>query len=71
VFLYRANGMNYTNLIRLKWSNIKGKYIVFTGMKTENTRKNNVKEISVPTLPPMALIRGMLCARITKNNFGT
>jgi integrase len=48
LFLYRANGMNYADLIRLKWTNIKGKYIVFTRMKTENTRKNNVKDIVVP-----------------------
>jgi integrase len=48
LFLYRANGMNYADLIRLKWANIKGKYIVFTRMKTENTRKNNVKDIVVP-----------------------
>ena len=48
LFLYRANGMNYADLIRLKWTNINGKYIVFTRMKTENTRKNNVRDIVVP-----------------------
>jgi len=56
LFLYRANGMNYADLIRLKWSNIKGKYIVFTRMKTENTRKNNVREIVVPITPNLRKI---------------
>lgn len=56
LFLYRANGMNYADLIRLKWTNIKGKYIVFTRMKTENTRKNNVKDIVVPISPNLKKI---------------
>ena len=56
LFLYRANGMNYADLIRLKWTNIKGKYIVFTRMKTENTRKNNVKDIVVPISPNLQKI---------------
>jgi len=56
LFLYRANGMNYADLIRLKWNNIKGKYIVFTRMKTENTRKNNVKDIVVPISPNLQKI---------------
>jgi hypothetical protein len=56
LFLYRANGMNYADLIRLKWTNIKGKYIVFTRMKTENTRKNNVKDIIVPISPNLRKI---------------
>jgi integrase len=56
LFLYRANGMNYADLIRLKWTNIKGKYIVFTRMKTENTRKNNVKDIVVPISPNLRKI---------------
>jgi len=56
LFLYRANGMNYADLIRLKWNNIKGKYIVFTRTKTENTRKNNVKDIVVPISPNLRKI---------------
>ena len=53
LILYRANGMNYADLFRLRWSNIKGKYIVFNRMKTENTRKNNVKDIVVPLKPEL------------------
>jgi integrase len=56
LFLYRANEMNYADLIRLKWKNIEGKYIVFTRMKTENTRKNNVKDIVVPISPNLRKI---------------
>ena len=48
--------MNYADLIRLKWTNIKGKYIVFTRMKTENTRKNNIKDIVVPISPNLRKI---------------
>ena len=51
LLLYRGNGMNYADLFRLKWTNIKGTYILFNRMKTENTRKNNIKEIVVPITP--------------------
>jgi len=40
--------MNDADLIRLKWINIKGRHILFTRMKTENTRKHNVRQIVVP-----------------------
>jgi site-specific recombinase XerD len=53
LILYRANGMNYADFFRLKWFNIKGKYIVFTRLKTENTRRNNVKDIVVPLKPEL------------------
>lgn len=48
LMLYRMNGINFADLFRMKWSNMKGKYITFTRMKTETTRKNNIKEIVVP-----------------------
>jgi integrase len=53
LILYRANGMNYADLLRLRWTDIRGKYIVFTRMKTENTRKNNVRDIVVPLEPKL------------------
>ncbi len=53
LILYRANGMNHADLMRLKWTNIKGQYIVFNRMKTENTRKNNVRDIVVPLYPKL------------------
>lgn len=48
LMLYRINGINFADLFRMKWSNIKGQYLTFTRMKTETTRKNNIKEIVVP-----------------------
>jgi integrase len=48
VLLYRFNGANFADLLRMKWSQIKGDYIFFTRKKTEDTRKNNRKPIIVP-----------------------
>jgi len=46
--LYRINGINYADLLQMKWSDIQGKFIVFTRRKTETTRKNNIKPIISP-----------------------
>jgi integrase len=51
VFLYRCNGANFADLLRMKWSNINGKYIFYSRKKTESTRKNNKKPINNRTLP--------------------
>lgn len=48
VTLYRCNGANFADLLRMKWSQIDGDYILFTRKKTENSRKNNKKPIVVP-----------------------
>jgi integrase len=48
VFLYRCNGANFADLLRMKWSQLDGDYIFFTRKKTETTRKNNKKPIIVP-----------------------
>jgi integrase len=48
VMLYRFNGANFADLLRMKWSQLKGDYIFFTRKKTEDTRKNNRKPIIVP-----------------------
>jgi len=48
VMLYRFNGANFADLLRMKWSQINGNYIFFTRKKTESTRKNNKKPIIVP-----------------------
>jgi integrase len=53
LMLYRCNGMNYTDLIQLKWTDIKGDLILFTRAKTENTRRNNVRDIVVPVIPSL------------------
>jgi Phage integrase family. len=48
LLLYRCNGANFADLLRMKWSQISGDCIIFTRKKTENTRKNNKKPIIVP-----------------------
>jgi integrase len=48
VLLYRFNGANFADLLRMKWSQINGDFIFFTRKKTEDTRKNNRKPIIVP-----------------------
>jgi integrase len=54
--LFYLNGANYGDLFRMKWSNIKSNYIVFYRMKTETTRKNNVKPIVAPMIPRVKIL---------------
>jgi len=51
LFLYRCNGINMADLLRMKWTNIKGDYFIFKRMKTETTRRYNKKDIVVPITP--------------------
>lgn len=46
--LYRLNGINFADLLRLRWDNIQSDYIKFLRKKTETTRKNHIKEIVIP-----------------------
>lgn len=48
VTLYRFNGANFADLLRMKWNQIEGNYIYFTRKKTEGTRKSNRKPIIIP-----------------------
>jgi len=48
LFLYRCNGINFADLLRMRWDNIKGGCFIFHRKKTETTRRNNVKEIVAP-----------------------
>ncbi len=50
LLLYLCNGANFADLLMMKWDQIDGDYIVFTRKKTENTRKNNKKDIIVPLI---------------------
>ena len=45
---YYCNGCNFTDLLRMRWDQIIGNYIIFIRKKTETTRKNNIKDIVVP-----------------------
>lgn len=48
LFLYRCNGINFIDLLNLRWDNIAGEYFIFTRWKTRNTRKNNIKPVKSP-----------------------
>ena len=48
LFLYRCNGSNFADLLRMRWSNVNNKEIRFYRKKTETTRKRNIKQIIVP-----------------------
>lgn len=48
LFLYRANGINFADLIRMRWDSMQGGYLIFFRRKTQSTRKNNIKPITVP-----------------------
>jgi len=48
LFLYRCNGINFIDLLNMRWDNIVGDYFIFTRWKTRNTRKNNIKPIKSP-----------------------
>lgn len=45
---YYCNGCNFVDLLRMRWDQIIGNYIIFMRKKTETTRKNNIKDIVVP-----------------------
>jgi integrase len=53
LFLYRANGINFADLLRMRWDNIQGGYFIFHRKKTERTRKNNIRPITVPVTPKL------------------
>jgi integrase len=53
LFLYRANGINFADLLRMRWNYRQGDYIIFFRKKTENTRKNNIKPLTVPVTPKL------------------
>jgi integrase len=53
LFLYRANGINFADLIRMRWDSIQGGYLIFFRKKTQSTRKNNIKPITVPITPKL------------------
>lgn len=53
LFLYRANGINFADLIRMSWDCMQGGYLIFYRRKTISTRKNNIKPITVPITPKL------------------
>ena len=56
LLLYRCHGINYADLLRMKWINRKNGCLIFTRMKTETTRKTNVKPIIVEIIPEIQVL---------------
>jgi len=49
--LYRLNGINFIDLLKLRWDNIQGNKFVFYRHKTIKTRRNNIRPIEVVINP--------------------
>jgi hypothetical protein len=43
VFLYRMNGSNFIDMLKLEWSNKVGDYFIYIRHKTKKTRRNNIR----------------------------
>lgn len=51
--MYYMNGINFVDLLRMKWSDIKGNHIAIFRKKTETTRKKVVQELNIPLIQPL------------------
>jgi hypothetical protein len=49
--LYRLNGINFVDLLKLRWDNIQDNSFVFYRHKTLKTRRNNIRPIQVVINP--------------------
>jgi hypothetical protein len=49
--LYRLNGINFIDLLKLRWDNIESNRFVFYRHKTLKTRRNNIRPIEVVINP--------------------
>lgn len=48
LFLYRCNGINFVDLLAMRWDHIKGGSFRFYRTKTKTTRRSNIKPIVAP-----------------------
>jgi integrase len=48
LFLYRCNGINFIDLLSMKWDHIQGGSFRFYRTKTKTTRRSNIKPIVAP-----------------------
>ena len=48
LFLYRCNGINFVDLLAMRWDHIKGGCFIFYRTKTKTTRRSNIKPIQAP-----------------------
>jgi integrase len=68
ILSYLCNGMNFADILRLKWNNLnlKERYLVFSREKTKRTNKNSDKEIKVILIPEA--IKIIDCWKSRNNN---
>ncbi len=45
---YRCNGSNYTDLLRMRWEDVRTKYLIYYRKKTESTQRTIKKPVIVP-----------------------
>jgi integrase len=45
---YRCNGSNYTDLLRMRWEDVRPKYLIYYRKKTESTQRAIKKPVIVP-----------------------
>jgi len=45
---YRCNGSNYTDLLRMRWEDVRTKYLIYYRKKTESTQRTTKKPVIVP-----------------------
>ena len=63
LLLYRLNGINFVDLLRMRWTDIHGNCLVFFRRKTEHTTIKNVKHIRAPLIPGALALIGKIGVR--------
>lgn len=63
LFLYRCNGINFIDLLVLRWDNIQAGNIQFYRTKTKTTRRSNIKPITVPLKDKLKEVFDKICVK--------
>lgn len=53
LFLYRCNGINFVDLLTMRWDNIQADCFRFYRNKTKTTRRSNIRPIIAPITPKL------------------
>ena len=51
IFSYLSNGMNFLDICRLTWGDVNGNQVKFVRKKTANTKKSDLKKITITLFP--------------------
>lgn len=63
LFLYRCNGINFIDLLVMRWDNIQASNIQFYRTKTKTTRRSNIKPITVPLKEKLKEVFDKICVK--------